>query len=466
LSGLEAVEVRLSAVLAENPEFRLDSPFFAGPHGRNRLTIEGLACAKVHLGSICGSVRKGIFDINASTYQEEGVPFVRIGDLRDGLLDGTELVFISEAAHRAEWKTALSRGDIILSKTAYAAAALVNFKRCNISQDVIGIRLSTSGRKRFRAGYIVTFLNCGYGNALLEQFFRGNIQAHLGLEDARRVLVPEFGPRFQQRVEEAVWDADAKIEQAGKLSQSAEATLFGGIGLEGWTADDSPTFVRQSSEVFSAGRADADYFRPRYQSLLTLLRRQGKTLGDVARLREDVFTPEAGRPFNYIEIGDLSSDGAATSQVVAGEEAPSRATWIVQEGDVVTSTVRPIRCLTGLIEPEQAGCVCSSGFAVLTPREIPSELLFAYLRLPVICELMDLHTTASMYPAISTGDLMRLPFLLPDEETIKKVKRQIRAARAARREAHGLLERAKRAVEVAIENSEAAGMAILKGAQP
>jgi len=56
------------------------------------------------------------------------------------------------------------------------------------------------------------------------------------------------------------------------------------------------------------------------------------------------------------------------------------------------------------LEPEQAGNICSSGFAVLTPKGIPSELLFAYLRLPVICELMDLHTTASMYPAISTTD--------------------------------------------------------------
>ena len=179
-------------------------------------------------------------------------------------------------------------------------------------------------------------------------------------------------------------------------------------------------------------------------------------------LREDVFTPQPGQPFRYIEIGDLAADGAATSHVVPGEEAPSRATWIVQPGDVITSTVRPIHCLTGLIEPEQAENICSSGFAVLTPKGIPGELLFAYLRLPVICELMDLHTTASMYPAISTTDRMRLPFLLPDDATIKKVKQQITAARAARREAHALLEKAKQAVEVAIEKNEAAGMAVLK----
>ena len=189
--------------------------------------------------------------------------------------------------------------------------------------------------------------------------------------------------------------------------------------------------------------------------------RQGKTLRDVARLCEDVFMPQPAQPFHYIEIGDLAANGAVTCHVVPGEEAPSHATWIVQPGDVITFTVRPIRCLTGLIEPEQAGNICSSGFAVLTLKGIPGELLFAYLRLPVICELMDLHTTASMYSAFSTTDLMRLPFLLPGDATIKKVKSQITAARAARCEAHTLLEIAKQAVEVAIEESETAGMAML-----
>jgi type I restriction enzyme S subunit len=75
---------------------------------------------------------------------------------------------------------------------------------------------------------------------------------------------------------------------------------------------------------------------------------------------------------------------------------------------------------------------------------------------------MDLHTTASMYPAISTTDLMCLPFLLPDDATIKKVKQQITAAQAARREAHALLEKARQAVEIAIEKNKTAGMALLK----
>ncbi|MDR3458752.1 MAG: hypothetical protein P4N60_14980 [Verrucomicrobiae bacterium] len=56
---------------------------------------------------------------------------------------------------------------------------------------------------------------------------------------------------------------------------------------------------------------------------------------------------------------------------------------------------------------------------------------------------------------------MRLPFLLPDDTTIKKVKSQITAARAARSEAHALLEKAKQAVEIAIEKDEGTALAYL-----
>jgi hypothetical protein len=313
-----------------------------------------------------------------------------------------------------------------------------------------------------RPGYLAAYLSCKVGQRFADRQKTEQINPYISGANLRTLPVTVLSDDFQLRVEGVLKKAYRLFAESRKRIQDVNDVLFGSLGLEGWTAEDSSTFVRQASDVFNAGRADADYFRPRYQSLLALLRRQGKTLRDVARLREDMFTPQPGQPFHYIEIGDLAADGAATSHVVPGEEAPSRAKWIVQPGDVITSTVRPIRCLTGLIEPEQAGNICSSGFAVLTPKGIPGELLFAYLRLPVICELMDLHTTASMYPAISTTDLMRLPFLLPDDATIKKVKQQITAARAARREARGLLEKAKQAVEIAIEKSEAAGMALLK----
>jgi type I restriction enzyme M protein len=131
---------------------------------------------------------------------------------------------------------------------------------------------------------------------------------------------------------------------------------------------------------------------------------------------------------------------------VAREDAPSRATWVVETGGVITSAVRPIRRPSSVIDRDQDGFVCPSGLAVLRPKGIPPETLLAYLRLPTEAEILSLHTTASMYPVIPTRDLLMIPFLSPSATPgpmiVDKIKGS-RAARAARQESHRLLDEAK-----------------------
>ncbi len=168
------------------------------------------------------------------------------------------------------------------------------------------------------------------------------------------------------------------------------------------------------------------------------------------------FKPAAGSDFHYIEIGDVSSNGTADSTLIAGENAPSRATWIVKPGDIISTTVRPIRRLSAIITNEQGGHICSSGFAVLTPRkpnDVAPELLLVYLRLPLVCELLNLHTTASMYPAIATSDLTSVPIALPEDADRKRIVSKVRESFGARRDAQRLLNDAKLMVENAILNN-------------
>lgn len=138
---------------------------------------------------------------------------------------------------------------------------------------------------------------------------------------------------------------------------------------------------------------------------------------------------------------------------------------MVRTGDIITSTVRPIRRLSAIIAPEQDEHVCSSGFVVLNPQSIAPEVLLTYLRLPIICELMDLHTSASLYPAISERDLLKLPIPRIAEETAQPIITQVRQAHAARRRALDLLAAARRAVEMAIEIDEASAMEFLSATE-
>ena len=461
LIGLEISELTFCGVLASASTFRLDSDYYkkeyllAAERIKNRpdsfQTIESL-----------GLIANGsAFYPSIEPYYGTGsLPFLRVADV-DGIIDYGKCVTIpEELTERFATLDVVDPGDIVLTKGGSVARVGFVTQRAAASRDLIFI--NSAKLPKIEQIFLYLYFLTDFCNRMLVRSSSQTAQPHLTITLVRHIPIFRASDEFKKAVFDVVQLSSRNLNESKRLVDEASEALFEGLGLKSWQPNDSPSCIRSACDVIAANRLDADYFRLRYQSLLTLLRRQGKTLRDVARLREKVFTPQPGQPFHYIEIGDLAADGAATSHEVLGEEAPSRATWIIQPGDVITSTVRPNRCLTGLIEPEQAGNICSSGFAVLTPKGIPGELLFAYLRLPVICELMDLHTTASMYPAISTTDLMRLPFLLPDDATIKKVKQQITAARVARCEAHALLEKAKQAVEVAIEKNEAAGLAGLK----
>ena len=462
LEGLDATVLKLSQVREDNEKLRIDDGFFSKLAVFTQQRIEEID--HVRLGEACSIFRKGIFDIKADSYVEQGVPFVRIGDLKGGLIDDSDLAYITEEAHARESNTALSFGDVILSKTAYPAAALVNLPRCNASQDTIAVQIYDKWKKKLPGGFLVAYLNSRHGLALMERQFQGNVQAHLSLPDGRKLPVPLFGNIFQQAVHDAILSANDFLVESREAVAQAEKTLLRSLGLENWQPPEPLTYTRRASEALAAGRFDSEYFAPRVAQLLAKLAADGLTIHDVAPARHEVFDPakHASDTFQYIEIGGMRGDGTATSETTPTAEAPSRASQRVRGNDIITSTVRPIRRLSAIITPDQDGHVCSSGFVVLNPTDIAPEVLLTYLRLPAVCELMDLHTSASLYPAISERDILQLPIPSIDNATTASITQSIRAAHAARQEAQSLLERAKRAVETAIEQGEAAGMEFLK----
>jgi hypothetical protein len=280
-----------------------------------------------------------------------------------------------------------------------------------------------------------------------------------------QLFVPRLSEDAQDRIVRVVAKANLIRTQSGKMLESAQDSLAVALGLVNWSQPESLCYLSSFKSTRAAGRLDAEFHAPRIRRLVARLGKAGARVGDVAPARHDKFDASRQSVFQYIEISDVSGDGTVSSTTLDHADAPSRATWHVHAGDVISSMVRPIRRLSALIEPSQDDFVCSSGFVVLRPERVMPEILLTYLRLPLICELMDLHTSASMYPAISEADLLALPFAPPDETTASKIRDAVIASRAARTHATQLLDTAKRAVEIAIEQDEASAMRFLDEVQ-
>ena len=90
--GLAISELRASELLAG---LRFDAEVY----GPEYLQIDGLLKSKptISLVELSSHFSKGIFDIKAEVYSEtEGVPFVRIANLKNAIIDTSNLVFIPE----------------------------------------------------------------------------------------------------------------------------------------------------------------------------------------------------------------------------------------------------------------------------------------------------------------------------------------------------------------------------------
>lgn len=74
---------------------------------------------------------------------------------------------------------------------------------------------------------------------------------------------------------------------------------------------------------------------------------------------------------NYIDISNVNSIGEIINiQEFAFRDAPSRARRIVREGDTIISTVRTYLKAIAYCESLPINCICSTGFAVLTPKKM------------------------------------------------------------------------------------------------
>lgn len=185
--------------------------------------------------------------------------------------------------------------------------------------------------------------------------------------------------------------------------------------------------IIEKSQLEGAHRIDAEYYQPEYLKIIDSLNRlKALPIKELAINPKRKFKPKDNNKFQYIEISEVDlSTGEYNISEILTEDAPDRAQWVVRRDDVIVSTVRPIRNAVSLIEKETEDLVCSSGFAVLESKKIEPEYLFVYLKSRPIVKLLDRLTTATMYPAVTTDDVLNIRIYLGSENFRQEIKNKV-----------------------------------------
>jgi type I restriction enzyme M protein len=192
-------------------------------------------------------------------------------------------------------------------------------------------------------------------------------------------------------------------------------------------------------------RLDAEHYQPEDQRLIEQLKAgNARRLGEIADILDetDDFRLATDSDIRYIAISEVDARTmqVVSQQVLKAHEAPSRATYRVRQGDIITavsgaSTGTP-RQATALITEDEDGAICSNGFAVLRNiHGIEPLFLLAYMRTEYYLRQVRRLMTGHAIPAISIEDLSNVLVPIPSQAEQKKIASAIASIQAMRKEA-------------------------------
>jgi len=306
----------------------------------------------------------------------------------------------------------------------------------------------------------------------MERNQSGMVQQGLPLAKLRVMPVPILDKRIQKRIASVVEAAGEQLDFARQLYTQAEALLLSGLGLEDWQPEEPLTYEATSSEAFAAGRLDAEHFRPKYRALRARFEDAGMdtvTMGEICpspvngvEIRDYC---EDGIP--YLRVGDMKLLDVDPGTLVYVE--PSRAKDLIDKvrleaGDVLLSRSGSLG-VAGVVTESWEHSVISSHLIRVRSRIASLDPYYLALFLQSLPGRMQIEewSNGGVQPEINQPSLKRLLIPKVEQGKQKEIRQGIEDARAARDESKSLLEKAKRAVEIAIEHGEEAAGQYLDG---
>jgi restriction endonuclease S subunit len=456
MSGLECTEKSFFDIMTNN---RIDSDFYQHKYLQNELAILRFRTFKIGERYFVTDGEHGSVE-----YFPSGIKYLTAENIKKGFIEISNVRYVNNEVHIRNKRASVDEGDILLSiKATLGEAAVAEnwLPPCNMNRDV-AILKPIDNRMNI-SEYLSLFLMSKYGYSQSQRGGSGGVQRMITLERLREFQVPEMSKEFTMRLKRNYREFLSILQQSRAFYREAETTLLHALGLENWQAPEPLSYVRDSREAFAAGRLDAEYFYPaKVKALANLTALSDYAVSDFFMPIRELWQPENGSPSELIRNYDLTDAlnpflESNKTLVERGQIASTKK--IIAAGDLVVSRLRSYLREIALVLPgNTALAVASTEFIVLRPRskcQLPVEALLIYLRSQLPQIVFKWSQDGSNHPRFDEKELLNLPvpqiLISNATEYVDAVQSMIKKRKYATK----ILESAKRAVEIAIEESEA-----------
>ena len=464
MDGLECSEINRSEL---ERTLRIDSEFYS----KSAIKVSDMLQSRSHdllttFVNVSDGNHMGISDY----FIDEGVPYYRGQDAGAFFIENSNPICINEKTFELPVmkRSHLKKGDVILSIVGtIGSLSLVYSDKSATCSCKLAILRPKEGKN---AELLATFLRGKYGQAQITRFTRGAVQKGLILEDMDQLVVPVFGDGIVEAIRNAIQSAYQIQEKANNCYREAQRTLVNSVGSISVPAE-SVSVRNISTSFYTTGRLDAEYYQPKYDALFTALSTiKTKKLGGahgIVNIEKSIepgsgVYVEDGIPF--VRVSDVSKFEISEPEVkLRNDILPNPEVLFPQKDTILLSKDGSVGIA---YKTESTMPVITSGALLHLTVRNKAEVLPDYLTLVLNSPIVQLQAERDSNGAIiqhwKPSEIENVIIPVLDMDIQKEIATKVQESFALRKQSKQLLEYAKQAVEMAIEQGEDVAMEWLK----
>lgn len=312
--------------------------------------------------------------------------------------------------------------------------------------------------------YLTAFLNTKYGVWDVKRRSRQSInQTNVNPEEVKEIFIPVLGKDIQNQIKTYFEKANIFRIKSTELYTAAELLLLKNIGLNDFIANTDNVNLKSFKDSFlRIGRLDAEYYQKKYEDYLNLICSYPngfEKIKNSCNQKDSNFIPNDKTKYNYIELSNIGKSGDIKGCTTAeGSELPSRARRKVNTNDVIISSIEGSLDSCALVTENYNNALCSTGFYIINSKKINSETLLVLFKSEPIQNILKKSCSGTILTAINKTEFQNIPVPLIDKKVQVEIASLVSKSFILKKQYEQLLNTAKRAVEIAIEQDEEIAM--------
>ncbi len=385
--------------------------------------------------------------------------YVRNKDINDFVINDTEPTLIPSKVYHSLPKYHIKENDLLI--TVVGTLGKVAIATEKDVKSIFSCKSTIIRVENINPFYLLTYLNTDTGKLFSLRGKRGAIQEGLNLTDLKevQVFIPSF--EFQSEIERIIKCSFSVTELSAIKYKEAQTLLLAELGLTDWRPKHRLFFIKNYAQIKTAERIDAEYFQPKYDDIIHAIQNYSggwDRLGNLVTIKKcmEVGSSEyqaEGIPF--VRVSNLSPFEITQEKYISEKLYQQIKQHQPQKGEILLSKDATPGTAYYLSEAPQP-MIPSSGILRLKTKSnfIKDEYLALVLNSPLTKEQVnrDVGGSVILHWRPEQVQATMIPILHETKQT--QIQQKIRQSFHLRKQSNHLLECAKRAVEIAIEQDE------------